>query len=128
MASTGRVKQRINLVVRLLLAAVFIAAGLAKLSGAEQMVQIFSTIGLGQWFRYFTGVVELIGAVLIVWPRFATIGAVLLATTMVCAVCTHLFVIGGNPLPAIVLAVLCGAVGFDLRDRMPALRLKAALQ
>ncbi|WP_413188644.1 hypothetical protein [Paraburkholderia sacchari] len=34
----------------------------------------------------------------------------LLATTMVLAVLTHMFVIGGNPAPTIVLVVITGAV------------------
>jgi hypothetical protein len=30
----------------------------SKLAGQPQMVEIFQAIGLGQWFRYVTGVIE----------------------------------------------------------------------
>ena len=43
------------LVIRVLLTAAFLAAGLAKLAGAAMMVATFETIGWGQWFRYLTG-------------------------------------------------------------------------
>jgi putative oxidoreductase len=38
-----------------LVALVFIGAGGAKLAGAAVMVDLFAKVGLGQWFRYFTG-------------------------------------------------------------------------
>ena len=40
-------------------AAAFFAAGAAKLAAAPFMVQLFDQIGLGQWFRVVTGVVEI---------------------------------------------------------------------
>lgn len=43
-------------------AVAFFAAGAAKLAGAAFMVQLFDQIGLGQWFRYVTGLVEVIGS------------------------------------------------------------------
>lgn len=39
-------------------AAAFLAAGAAKLGGAAPMVQLFDQIGIGQWFRIVTGLVE----------------------------------------------------------------------
>ena len=33
-------------------------AGFAKLSGDEQMVQMFAAIGMGQWLRYVTGLID----------------------------------------------------------------------
>ena len=43
-------------------AAAFFAAGSAKLAGADYMVELFNDIGVGQWFRYVTGAVEVAGA------------------------------------------------------------------
>jgi len=97
-------QRRIVWGVRVLLALAFGAAGAAKLAGAQQMVQVFDAIGFGQWFRYLTGLVE-VG------------GAVLLLATMVCAVATHLLLIGGNPAPAVVLALLSGFVAWRLRPQ-----------
>ena len=110
-------------VIRGLLAVAFAAAGLAKLAGADPMVQVFDQIGIGQWFRYVTGLVEVTGAVLIVTPAFGLLGALVLGCTMVGAVLTHLVLIGGSPVPALVLGLLAAVVAYRLRDSaMPMLR------
>lgn len=108
-------QHRIGWVIRLLLVLAFGAAGAAKLAGAAQMVQIFEHIGIGQWFRYVTGLVEVAGAVLLLIPGAAFFGGVLLAVTMLFGIATHLFVIGGNPVPALVLALLSAYVAYSLR-------------
>src|SRR3984893_5146665 len=58
-----------------IIAAAFLAAGFAKLAGVPFMVDLFAQIGVGQWFRVVTGVVEVIGAVALVFPGLASIGA-----------------------------------------------------
>jgi hypothetical protein len=70
------------------------------------MVAIFEQIGIGQWFRYLTGIVEITGSVLLVWPSRSVFGAVLLACTMGTALLVHFLRIGGNWVPAAVLFVL----------------------
>jgi putative oxidoreductase len=45
------------------LALVFAMAGFAKVSGSLAMVEMFATIGIGQWFRYVVGALEIAGAV-----------------------------------------------------------------
>jgi putative oxidoreductase len=57
---------------------VFGAAGVAKLVGVAMLVAEFEKIGLGQGFRYLTGVTEVIGAALVLMPGFAFYGAILL--------------------------------------------------
>jgi putative oxidoreductase len=84
-------------------AAMFLFAGTLKLSSAPLMVQEFDAIGIGQWFRYVTGTIEVASAVSLLIPSIAGYGAVALALTMIGAIATHLFVIGGNPAMAIVL-------------------------
>jgi uncharacterized membrane protein YphA (DoxX/SURF4 family) len=106
---------RIVWTVRILLALAFGAAGVAKLAGVPQMVQVFDAIGFGQWFRYLTAVVEIVGAVLLLVPAAGFFGGLLLAATMVCAVATHLMLIGGNPAPAVVLGALAAFVAWRLR-------------
>jgi putative oxidoreductase len=87
-------------------AAIFLFSGTLKLSAAPMMVQMFGAIGLGQWFRYFTGGLEVISAVLLLVPSLAPFGALAMAVTMVGAILTHLFIIGGNPaVPVALLAV-----------------------
>jgi len=108
-------QRRIVWGVRILLALAFGAAGLAKLAGVPQMVQVFDAIGFGQWFRYVTGVVEVVGAVMLLVPAAGFFGALLLAATMVCATATHLLLIGGNPGPAVLLGALSAFVAWRLR-------------
>lgn len=69
-------------VLKIALAALFVLTAWAKLYGVPPMVEIFEKVGLGQWFRYFTGVLELLGAPLLLWPGTAAFGALLL--TVVC--------------------------------------------
>ena len=82
------------------------AAGAAKLAGAPEMVQLFDAIGIGQWFRYVTGALEVLGALLLFVPAFAGRGALLLAGVMGGAVVAHLFVLHTSP--AAPLSLLAG--------------------
>ena len=83
------------------------------------MVTIFEQVGIGQWFRNVTGVIEIAGAVLVILPSKAVYGAGLLAATMIGAIITHLFVIGGSPMPAIVLLVVALVVVWNHRHELP---------
>jgi putative oxidoreductase len=66
-----------------LLALVFLFSGASKFNPHE----------IGQWFRYFTGGLEVICAVLLLIPKTSAIAAALLACTMAGAILTHLFVL-----------------------------------
>ena len=101
-----------------IVAAAFFAAGGAKLAGAPFMVQLFAQIGLGQWFRVATGVVEIIGAIALLYPRLASIGGLWLGGTMFFAVLTHLFVLHTSPTPAIVLGLLNAVIVYLRRDEL----------
>jgi putative oxidoreductase len=105
-------------VVRGLLALAFAAAGAAKLYGVPMLVEEFQHIGAGQWFRYLTGVLELLGAFLILAPSLVVFGALLLICIMIGATITHLFVIGGSPVPALVLLALSAIVAYAKRDQI----------
>lgn len=76
------------------------------------MVGIFEQIGIGQWFRIVTGIVEIVGGVAILLPATAAFGGLLLAATMSVAVLVHLFVIGGSPVPAFVLLFVTATVAW----------------
>lgn len=105
-------------IVRGLLALAFLGAGGAKLYGVPMMVEEFHHIGLGQGFRYLTGGLEVAGAILLLLPRKAAFGALLLICIMIGAAITHLFVIGGSPIPAIVLLVLNALVAYSQREQI----------
>lgn len=108
-------------VVRGLLALAFLGAGGAKLYGVPMMVQEFEHIGLGQWFRYATGALEVLGALLILTPSLAAFGALLLIGIMIGATFTHLFVIGGTAVPALVLLALSAIVAYAKRGQLTSL-------
>ncbi|MCD5996420.1 DoxX family protein [Pseudomonas sp. CDFA 602] len=101
-----------SLALRLLAAVAFLAAGGAKLAGIPMMVEIFEHIGLGQWFRIFTGLVEVSAAIALLIPYSAGLAGLLLAITMACAVFTHVFVIGGSPAPGILLGVITASIAW----------------
>jgi hypothetical protein len=101
-----------SLGLRLVAAAAFLAAGGAKLAGVPMMVEVFEHIGLGQWFRTVTGLVEVTGAIALLIPVTAGLAGLLLAVTMCFASFTHLFVIGGSPVPAIVLMLITASIAW----------------
>jgi putative oxidoreductase len=102
--------------LQIVVALAFLAAGAAKLVGAPFMVQLFDQIGLGQWFRILTGVVEIAGAVTLLHPRLASFGGLWLAFTMFFALLTHLFVLHTSPAPAVVLGFLNLLIAYLRRD------------
>jgi putative oxidoreductase len=93
-----------------LLALVFLGSGGAKLVGAAAMVEMFDKLGRGQWFRYFTGLLEILGGIGLLIPRFAFYAAGLLAVIMVGAIIAHLTLLGISPAVPIVLLVLSGII------------------
>ena len=84
--------------LRVLLAVMFVMAGLAKLGGEAAMVEMFATIGIGQWFRYVVGTLELAGAVGVLIPRLSRLAALGLVCLMAGATVTNLIVLGASPL------------------------------
>jgi len=107
-------------IVQGLLAAAFLAAGGAKLAGVPMMVQIFDQIGMGQWFRVVTGLVEVAGAVALLVPGLAALGAAWLGATMFFAVLTHLFILQSSAMPALILLTLNVLVVWLRRDQLVA--------
>ncbi|MFB7825324.1 DoxX family protein [Streptomyces hydrogenans] len=104
--------------LQVLLALTFLAAGAGKLSGNADVVKMFTEIGMGQWLRFTTGVVEIAGAVLLLVPRRAGLGAALLAIVMGGAALTCLFIVEGqSPVPAAALLVLSALTAWGRRDR-----------
>src|SRR5438132_5692897 len=97
-SSTGKIVNVALWVLQISAAGMFLMVGFLKLSGNAQMVGLFEAIGIGQWFRYLTGTLEVAGASLLLIPRTSGLGAFMLAGVMAAAVMTHLFIIGGSPL------------------------------
>jgi putative oxidoreductase len=88
------------------LAAVFFIVGGAKLIGRQDMVALFQDIGVGQWLRYLTGTLEVVGAALLVVPLLSAASALILGGVMIAATLIELFVLHRPPVAA--LACLTG--------------------
>ena len=99
---------------------VFLAAGVAKLLGAPEIVAVFERFGLPHWFMLVTAGVEILGAVGLHLRRgkIGLAAPTLLATTMIVGAGFHL--IHDTPpqaLPAAALALLALAVLFLRRPQ-----------
>jgi uncharacterized membrane protein YphA (DoxX/SURF4 family) len=77
----------------------FVAAGLVKLSGMEFMVELFASLGFGQWLRYVTALVELAGGVLLIAGHMEYLAALALAVIMVGATAASIIVFKRSPIP-----------------------------
>ena len=94
-------------ILSIFLALTFALAGGVKFFNNPVMVQEFAQVGLGQWFRYFTGSLELAGACCLVIPRVRVLGALLISLVMVGATIANLTVLHTPP-AAIMTVVLLG--------------------
>jgi putative oxidoreductase len=108
------------------LAGMFLLAGGSKLAGVPAMVALFDIVGVGQWFRYVTGLIEVSSAVALLMPSLAPFGALALVVTMVGAILAHLFVIGGLTAAPILLLLGSLAVLWARRDQLAAVLVGSA--
>lgn len=92
------------------LVVVFLFAGGVKLIGSPAMIQEFEHIGLGQWFRYFTGVWEVVGAIGILIPEYRFWASLELAAVMLGATFTNIAILHVPPLARLTAFLLALAV------------------
>jgi putative oxidoreductase len=95
-----------------LVALMFVFVGGGKLAGTAAMIELFDKVGIGQWFRYLTGLLEVGCGIGLLIPRYAFYAAVLLDFVMIGAIITHVAVVGGSPAPAASLFVLSGIIAW----------------
>jgi putative oxidoreductase len=100
------------------LALMFLMAGGSKLAGVPAMVSLFDQVGVGQWFRYVTGIIELTGGIALLIPSAAVFGAMLLIATMIGAIIVNVFVVPASPVPPLVLLLLAATVAWARRDQI----------
>ena len=116
--STGKITNVVLWVLQIGAAGMFLMVGFLKLLANEQTLGMFeASMGVGRWFLYLTGTLEIAGAFLLLIPRTSGLGALLLAGVMVGAIVTHLFIVGGSPLAAIILLIVTGVVAWGRRKR-----------
>jgi uncharacterized membrane protein YphA (DoxX/SURF4 family) len=115
---TNRINKTSNviiLVLRLFLFFIFLVVGVVKLIGIAQTKQLFTAIGWGQWFRYLTGILDVIGALLLIVPRWTFYGALILICTIGSATMFYLLSLHNNPTVPLVLTLLVATLAWMTR-------------
>lgn len=99
-----RPRQFVVRVSRAILGLFFVADGIIKLTGISMAVELFDRIGWGQWFRYFTGCLVLVGGICILLRlRWTFYGAVACGCTIGTGALLYAFKLGHDAtLPAII--------------------------
>lgn len=105
-------------VLRVLLALLFLFTSFAKLSGQPMMVAEFGTIGLGQWFRYLTGALELVAAVAVLIPSISAFGALLMVCIGIGAFITQVGVLHMDWIHTVVIVAVAGVTVFLQRGQI----------
>jgi hypothetical protein len=80
------------------------------------MVETFAAIGIGQWFRYVTGLIDFALAILLLIPLLSGIGALLAIPIMIGAILTHLLIVGGSPALPIGLLAIASIVAWGRKE------------
>jgi putative oxidoreductase len=78
---------------------IFIVAGIVKMYGIPFMVELFASLGFGQWLRYLTALIELSGGALLLSGRLQYLAALALAVIMVGATDASIVVFDRSPIP-----------------------------
>ena len=108
------------LMLAIVLVALYVGGGgIAKLAGVPYVHSSFPALGLPEWFGYFIGVCEVLGAIgLFIRPLSALaalgIGIIMIGATYYHAVYTPTL----QAAPAFVLTILCGYIFIKRRREM----------
>jgi putative oxidoreductase len=92
--ATSRTMTVVTWALRLVAAAILLQTLFFKFTGAEESKYIFTKVHAEPWGRIGSGVMELIAALLILYPRTTWIGALLAAGAMSGAILSHLTLLG----------------------------------
>lgn len=84
----------VSWICRVIAAVILLQTLYFKFTGAPESVYIFSKVGLEPWGRIGSGVVELIAAILLLWPGLAWLGAGIALGVIGGAIFSHLTVLG----------------------------------
>jgi putative oxidoreductase len=95
----------------------YFASGKLKAAENAPWVVLFKQIGFGQWFRYFTAVVEIIGSLLVLFSRTVELGLAVLGAVMFGAILIDLLVLRHPGDAFIPFSLLCAMIAFWLHRR-----------
>lgn len=114
--TTGRAATITLWVLQIVMAGFFLISAMGKFADAEPAASTFAAIGLGDWFRNLTGVLEVAGAVALLVPRLAGVAGLAFVGLTVCAALTEAFVSGGGLVLPLVALVLCAVIAWGRRS------------
>jgi putative oxidoreductase len=103
--------------LRAALTIAFLYFGLRKLLGYSTDVAIYDAIGFGQFPRYITGSVEVLGAALLWWRGWEGIAGLMLLATMIIGLSALLIWVGPPYLHMLVLIAGTGTVAYTYREQ-----------
>ncbi|MCX5602548.1 DoxX family protein [Streptomyces phaeochromogenes] len=95
--------------------------GLGKVMGSEQSVELFADIGVGQWLRHVTGILEIAGGIGLLIPRLSGVAALGLVGVMGCALITEVFIVDGSLVAPLIWLICAATIAWFRRDHVLAL-------
>ena len=102
-----------------MLVVVFTRAGIDKFSDTSGWARAFAHWGYPVWFRVFIGVLEVAAAALLLWPRTAPFGALIVIVVMLGGMGTHIVKDGGRHMTSeVVPLVFASTILFARRRSM----------
>lgn len=101
--------------LRAALTIAFLYFGLRKLTGYSTDIAIYDAIGFGQFPRYVTGSVEVLGAALLWWRGWEGVAGLLLLATMIIGLSALLIWVGPPYLHMLALIAGTGTVAYAYR-------------
>jgi uncharacterized membrane protein len=104
-------------VAQAILAVQLAPAGILKITSDPAMVEMFTTIGAGQWLRYTVGVLEIVAAIGLLVPRLCGWAALGVTALMIGATLTNIFLIAAPPWLPIGLLMVSALIAWARRTR-----------
>jgi putative oxidoreductase len=80
--TSSKIRTVVTWVLRCVIGLIFFVVGVEKLTGTMGTIPFFDAIGWGQWLRYVSGAVDAVGALLVFFPRFTSVGALMIACSV----------------------------------------------
>lgn len=81
-------------ILRIVAAVILLQTLFFKFTAASESVYIFTKVHAEPWGRIGSGVIELIAAILLLWPRYTWLGSLLTLATATGAILSHLTLLG----------------------------------
>ena len=101
----------------ILLVVIFVPQGLAKFHDSSGWARAFRFWGYPDWFRITIGVLELMGALLLIAGRTAAFGAIIIIAIMLGAMATHLIFEGGRHITSEIVPLTLATIVLVIRRK-----------